>query len=148
MNTRILLLSTILLLLSAGCSSEPEVAEVSGSTGTATESGSVFSEEGKTYLADWIDVSDDRVKGETEAIVFCEVISEEEEAAECEGTFMIVNDGGTWEGRYSGTTIQNVHDFQGTLIGTGDYEGLQFTYRLQGTEFPWDITGTIQPVND
>jgi hypothetical protein len=33
------------------------------------------------------------------------------------------------------------------LVGTGDYEGLQFVGNYTGVNSPWDLTGTIEPVN-
>ena len=33
------------------------------------------------------------------------------------------------------------------VLGTGDYEGLQYTYHMEGVEhaYPWSISGTIEP---
>jgi hypothetical protein len=143
---RLVLLSAILLVLLAACGSGIEPVEVTGSTGIQMESGSAFTEEGRTYRGEWTDITDERLKGEEVAVVFCEMVSEEENSAECEGTQEVVNDGGAWEGNFTGTSIDGLHEIDGTLIGTGDYEGLQFSYHLEGVEFPWDITGTIEPV--
>lgn len=142
---RLVLLTTVLLLVLVACGDETETVEVSGSTGSVTVSGDSLSDEGEVVTGEWTDVSDDRLKGENKAVIFCEMRPDEEEAADCEGTTEIVNDGGTWEGTFTGTSINNNHDIRGTLTGTGDYEGLQFTYRLEGTEYPWTITGTIEP---
>ncbi len=144
---RLALLSMVLLVLVAACGGETEPVEVSGNTGGFSESGDSFSEEGLTYTGNWTDVSDERLQGQNEAVTFCKWISEGERSAECEGTFEIMNDGGTWEGAFTGTSLGGVHNIQGTLLGTGGYEGLQFTYQLEGVGFPWTITGTIEPVD-
>lgn len=77
-------------------------------------------------------------------------------AADCVSSSVVINDGGTWredDGTFTitGTDIgvQGVVLQEGVRVGTGDYERLQFTYRMEGVEhtYPWTITGAIEPTD-
>ena len=61
------------------------------------------------------------------------------------GTIELVNEGGTWIGDWSGeiTSARN-HIFDAVLVGTGEYEGLEYEVRWEGMDYPWTITGTIR----
>ena len=65
------------------------------------------------------------------------------------GTETITNDNGTWEGTSTfgegAADDQHFHDVTYTLLGTGDYDGLEFVFHLQGVELPWPLEGTISP---
>ncbi len=55
------------------------------------------------------------------------------------------NEGGTWIGDWTGeiTSTRN-HIIDAVLVGTGEYEGLEYGVQWEGVEFPWTITGTIR----
>ncbi len=56
-------------------------------------------------------------------------------------------------GTFSGTTTwsavnpAHAHDMDFVFVGTGDDEGLQFVATMEGTGYPWSITGQIGPVD-
>jgi hypothetical protein len=63
------------------------------------------------------------------------------------GAGSIANEGGTWEGTWSGVLVSE--EAGGDVItfwlkGTGDYEGLSYYYRTSGRG-PWDVIGLIFP---
>jgi hypothetical protein len=68
-----------------------------------------------------------------------------------DGTSVITNDGGTWQGTFTGTTTRSetepahVHHLDLVFIGTGDYDGLRFVAEMDGTDYPWDVTGQVEP---
>lgn len=100
-----------------------------------------------------MEASDERVIGSSDVVNSCEFWADGN-GADCSGTTTITNDGGTWTGEYSGTTSWSAEDpehhhvIDTVLVGTGDYEGLRFVYRLTGGDsFPWDFTGTIEPIH-
>ena len=100
-------------------------------------------------------VSDERVAGELEFTMDADV---RDEGDTCvlyfTGTETITNDNGTWEGTWEGTSTfgegagddQHLHDVTFTLLGTGDYDGLEFVFNMQGIDLPWPLKGTISPV--
>ncbi len=62
-----------------------------------------------------------------------------------DGTYELTNDNGTWVGDWSGEiTADGNHIIDGLYIGSGDYEGLQYRQHVEGVNFPWTITGTIE----
>jgi hypothetical protein len=99
-------------------------------------------------------VSDERVAGDYEYVAD---IDFQEDGDACVGYFTgtetMTNDGGTWEGTVEGTmtwdgpadTANTVYDIDRTMLGSGDYDGLKYSYKLYGTDFPWELTGTISP---
>ncbi len=72
-----------------------------------------------------------------------------DESADIWGTYVLVNDGGTWEGRWAGTVDKGytTHRVEALLVGTGDYEGLLYRMSLvsDATDTGYDITGLIVP---
>ena len=100
-------------------------------------------------------LSDDRVNGDFEALMDIDIYVEGDRTAGLMNMtgVTITNDGGTWEGTGVGTTswtasqLGHRHHFHFTLLGTGDYEDLQFRYHVEGIDFPWTVTGTIEPVD-
>lgn len=62
------------------------------------------------------------------------------------GAGTISNDGGTWEGTYSGVVSDPTQGDAITfwLKGAGDYAGLSYYYRVTGSG-PWEVTGLIFP---
>ena len=100
-------------------------------------------------------VSDKRVAGDYEYLASVDF---QEEGDICVGHFSgtenMANNNGSWEGTVEGTMTWEgptgyyrvVYDLTGTLLGSGDYDGLKYTYNLTGTDHPWDLTGTISPV--
>ncbi len=159
----------IALVFAGGCSSGSQVAEVTGDTGMCTPSEASFSGEpveGSNLPGNVVEavvtcpqseVSDPRVAGATESTFRCEYLDREEiTVAECVADTVITNEGGTWVeegGTFTitgtgfpadGTVVQD-----GVMVGTGDYEGLRYTYHKEGIEhaYPWTITGTIEPAS-
>lgn len=61
------------------------------------------------------------------------------------GTYELVNEGGTWTGDWSGEiTSTGNHIIDAVLVGTGEYEGLEYEVHWEGVDYPWTITGTIR----
>jgi hypothetical protein len=197
---RLALLSTVLLVLVAGCGGEaestqvaetpasststttatasstvavtsnPDAVEVTGKTyGTVTESyeeaygpklwgsqdagGAVNL--GQVYAGTW-ETSDERLNGDDEVVISCGIYApsqgEQTYVGHCWGTDRLTTEGGVWEGFTFGTSIwsksepAHVHDLNTVLYGTGEYEGLVFVGKMTGANPPWDLTGTIEPV--
>lgn len=156
-------------LLLAACSSSSEVVEVTGSTGMCVTVDTSFSGEplaGTSLPGRIIDaavecpdseMSDPRLSGTLRSDFRCEYSdSDGVIVADCGSDSVVTNDGGTWRedgGTFTitGTDIgvQGTVLQEGTRIGTGEYEGLHFTYRIEGVEhtYPWTITGTIEPAD-
>lgn len=106
------------------------------------------------YLGVFDDMTDDRVNGDFEQVMDIDLTLEgDRTTGEITVTSMTIsNDGGTWEGTGEGTTTwtgtesRHAHNIGYTLIGTGNYDGLQFTFQMEGIDYPWELTGTIEPV--
>jgi hypothetical protein len=120
--------------------------EVSGSSGTPVESGGfdVF-EDGTS--------SDARLVGTYKLQIECDITEDGDTTiADCTGPNTLTNDGGTWDGACEGTSTwtstepDHVHVFDCTYLGSGDYAGLRFTQHMEGIDYPWSYTGTIEPV--
>lgn len=65
------------------------------------------------------------------------------------GTFEIVNDDGTWTGPFSGFDNATDQYVDAQMVGTGEYEGLQYRMHVEFAEEEGgiaDVTGTIEPV--
>jgi hypothetical protein len=99
-------------------------------------------------------LSDERVSGQYETTVNVDLeLHVETVVGYIWGTATITNDRGTWEGSVTGTTSYpkgssvHTHELHQILLGTGEYEGLQFIELLEGTDYPWTITGSIEPVD-
>ncbi len=100
-------------------------------------------------------LSDDRVNGDLEALMDIDIFVEGYRTTGLISMprVTITNDGGTWEGTATGVTTWTTteplhrHYIHFTLLGTGDYEGLRFTYLLEGINYPWTVNGTIEPVD-
>ncbi len=161
--------SLVALLAGAACSGADGVIDVTGDTGVCSTVDTEFSGE---PLADAnlpgrfleavvecpdVEMSDDRLSGVVTSEFRCEYSNRNGEiVADCVSDSVVTNDGGTWRednGTFTitGTEIgvQGVVSQEGVRVGTGDYEGLQFTYRMEGVEhtYPWTITGRIEPTN-
>jgi hypothetical protein len=98
-----------------------------------------------------MDVTDARRQGVTETINSCDCSEDGETTfGECHGTSLVTNDGGTWEGTFTGTTTwstaepDHLHHMDLVFIGTGDYDGLRFVAEMDGYGYPWDVTGHIE----
>jgi hypothetical protein len=164
---RLALVSIVLLILLYSCGGEAEPVEVTGSSGQLTEEipGELTGEplgtgeswstmRGTVYRGVFNDLTDDRVNGDFEHVMDIDLtVDGDRTTGEIRVTNMtITNDGGTWEGTGQGTTTWTTtepghfHNIDYTLVGTGDYEGLQFTYHTEGIDYPWELTGTIEPV--
>lgn len=155
--------------LAAACTSDTgsQVSDVTGNTGMCTNSDTRFSGEPlegtrlpgrvleSVVTCPQSEMSDDRLSGASESAIRCEYSDRNGEiVADCVSNTVITNDGGAWreeDGTFTitGTDIgtQGVVVHEGRRLGSGDYEGLQFVYRMEGVEhtYPWEITGTIEP---
>jgi hypothetical protein len=153
-----LLLLPLLLVIAASCSSDST--ETTATTATTTTSTTV-EVTGSTGLCDLpgdvltceVETSDDRVSGIAEIDVSCELTENGETTiGDCSGPATYTNEGGTWEGTCEGTTTwstsepAHVHIFDCTYRGTGEYAGLLYREHFEGTDYPWTITGMIEPV--
>ncbi|MDJ0665036.1 MAG: hypothetical protein QNJ75_10765 [Acidimicrobiia bacterium] len=100
-------------------------------------------------------LSDDRVNGDYEGLMEIEIFVDGDRSTGLitMPRVTITNDGGTWEGTATGVSTwttsepEHRHYIHHTLLGTGDYEGLQFKYLLQGIDYPWTVTGVIERVD-
>ncbi len=100
-------------------------------------------------------LSDDRVNGDYEGLMEIDIFVDGDRSTGLitMPQVTITNDGGTWEGTATGVSTwttsepEHRHYIHHTLFGTGEYAGLQFTYVLEGTDYPWTVTGTIEPVD-
>lgn len=110
---------------------------------------------GTTYRGTWSGMSDERVNGEFEHVMDVDVEADGDRfVGYITATRMrITNEGGSWEGSGSGTGVwsraapSHVHVLDYTLDGTGDYAGLHYRFRMEGEEYPWSLTGTIEPID-
>ena len=147
------------LLLAAACGgSEDEVVEVTGTTSCVDVKDGVGTGEGMGFenavYECTMDVSDERLVGVSETTNSCD-FSEDGETTlgDCRGTAVIATDGGTWDGTFSGTTTwsttgpAHVHHMDLFFTGTGDYDGLRFVAEMDGVDYPWDVTGQIEPAD-
>ncbi|MDJ0959706.1 MAG: hypothetical protein QNJ88_03540 [Acidimicrobiia bacterium] len=150
MIDRVLTLIVAVALL-AGCGGGADSVAVTGELPapvTETED-----ERGTVYRGPITDMSDDRVIGDVEHVMDIEfVVDGERTTGHVTVTSVtITNEGGTWEGTGEGTTTwttadpAHLHSLDYTLFGTGSYDGLKFTYHVEGVDYPWTITGTIEP---
>jgi hypothetical protein len=159
--------AVVALTLVSACSSDPESVEVTGETGYCQVASAEFSGEpltGSNLPGRVVDVvvecpdgemSDDRLSGAVRTEFQCEYSNRDGQiVADCVSSSVVTNDGGSWredDGTFTitGTDVgvQGVVLQEGVRVGTGDYEGLQFTYRMEGVEhtYPWTVTGTIEP---
>ncbi len=96
--------------------------------------------------------SDPRAAVEWVNIADCDfTVNGEQTVGDCWGTTTGTNDEGMWEGTlvgtttWSGTSPAHVHVFEQTATGSGGYEGLTYVTAIEGTDFPWSLTGRIEP---
>ena len=147
-------------LLPAACGGDDavEIVQVTGTTSCVDVEDGIDTGVGNSFrdaVYDCtMDLSDDRLDSAGETINSCDVTEDGETTlAECRGTSVLTNDGGTWEGTFSGTSTwsttnpAHVHDMDFVFVGTGDYEGLQFVATMEGTDYPWNVTGQIGPID-
>ena len=152
MRRLLMVLLPVALTIVVSCSDDTSatttmsVVEVSGSTGTAVESDGLEVFENGTS-------SDDRLVGTYELQIECDISEDGDTTiADCTGPITLTNDGGTWDGTCEGTSTwtttepDHVHVFDCTYLGNGEYAGLQFSQHLEGIDYPWAYTGTIDPV--
>ncbi len=95
--------------------------------------------------------SDKRLSGAGDNVVTCDFTATEgTTVGTCWGTATVHNERGAWAGTISGTTTwsdtapAHVHVMNLEYLGAGDYEGLRFKGVIEGTDYPWTITGTIE----
>jgi len=161
--------AVVALILVSACSSDPASIDVTGETGYCGSASAEFAGEpltGTNLPGRFVEAvvecpdsrfSDDRLSGAVRTAFRCEYSNQDGQiVADCVSSSVVTNDGGTWredDGTFTitGTDIgvQGVVLQEGVRVGTGDYEGLQFTYRIEGVEhtYPWTITGTIEPTD-
>lgn len=152
-----------LLLAVAGCAGDSYPIEVTGSTGQCRESGTMWSGDPiagalpgtvleRTVTCEEVTASDERVAGEFESSLRCVFAPQGERVVgDCVMATTVTNEGGTWHDDDGVVTItiadgapaEIVQD--GVRVGGGEYEGLSFTYHVEGTAegYPWEMSGTI-----
>jgi hypothetical protein len=163
----------VALVLAGGCSSAIEPTEVTGNTGMCALADARFSGEplqgdslpaeatnlpgnilDATVTCPESEMSDERLSGAAETQFRCEYLMRDGAVvADCMGTKVVTNDGGTWveDGctftiTDTGLPANGIVRQEGVMVGTGDYEGLQFSYRMEGREhtYPWPLSGTLE----
>ena len=146
----------VALLLASACGgSDDDVVAVTGTTSCVDVVDGVDTGEGMSFrdavYECTMDVTDERLVGVTETVNSCDFTEDGETTiGKCEGTSVITNDGGTWEGTFAGTTTwsttepTHVHHMDLVYIGTGDYDGFQFVAEMDGYAYPWDVNGQIE----
>jgi hypothetical protein len=162
------LAAVLVVAMSAGaCSGDVESVDVTGETGICATTDADFSGDplpgtnlpGRVLEAvvecPYSTMSDDRLSGAARTEFRCEYSDQDGTiVANCDSSSVVTNDGGTWredDGTFTitGTDIgvQGLVVQDGVRQGTGDYDGLQFTYHMEGIEHthPWTVTGTIEP---
>ena len=160
MRRTILLLSVVALLL-ASCSSdtdEGQDAEPTGATQaspttfpgvevTGTSDCSMTAEEPVIVLECHEVMSDPRVSGESEVTLKLDEGPEGSYLYRFRGTYVLTNDGGTWEGPWVGLMpLDQSEDLVGVYEGTGDYEGLRYHQYLwhPDPDATWTQAGWIE----
>lgn len=133
-----------------GCSSDSDSGSASAGysdvvqvTGTSTQI------DGITWTAE---ASEPRVSGEGTNDPSCELTEDGDRTiGYCTVTSASTNDEASWKGGCTGTTTwtvtdpDHIHDFDCTMIGTGDYAGLRFREHISGgNAMPWEFTGQIE----
>jgi hypothetical protein len=128
--------------------------EVTGFTTCFDAPSSIWADSALIIWSCSFDLSDERLAGEIETIISCDfTVDGETTLGECIGTSAIHNEAGAWGGVFSGTTTwsdsapAHVHEIHQIYLGTGDYEGLRFEGTFTGTDFPWTVSGRIEPVD-
>ena len=138
-----LLVVVVLVGTATACGGDAQTVEVTGSeTCTTLDTG----DDDLHEVYDCVhESSDPRVSGAVTAEVFLE---QQPPGTAMWGTIVLTNDGGTWQGDWSGEiTPDGNHVIDGVLAGADDYDGLQYVLHVEGVSFPWDVTGTIEPVS-
>ena len=93
---------------------------------TQTQAGDVLEARDLVWVYESV-MSDKRVSGTSTVTINYDMYPTE--IADMWGTTVIANDGGTWEGEWVGSIHSDgTHTTYETLTGTGDYEGLRYSY--------------------
>ncbi len=100
--------------------------------------------------------TDPRVDGHGEVVVNCDFTEVAtagdgwKVVGQCWGPDTLTNEGGTWEGTFTGTTVwssdapNHLHTMDMTYRGTGDYEGLQYAAHASGGDGgTWSVVGQV-----
>ena len=142
----VVLFLALTIVVSCSADGVIEPVEVSGTNGVPVESDGFDLFENGTS-------TDPRLVGTYKLKVECDITEDGDTAiANCTGPNTMTNDGGSWEGTCEGTSTwtttepDHVHVFDCTYLGSGDYEGLRFVQHLEGIDYPWEYTGTLEPV--
>ena len=150
--------ATALLPTACGGDDAAEIVGVTGTTNCVDVKNGVDTGDGSGFrdavYECTMDLSDERLDSAGETINSCDITEDGETTlAECRGTTVLTNEGGTWEGTFSGTSTwsttnpEHVHDMDFVFVGTGDYDGLQFVATMEGTDYPWNVAGQIEPID-
>lgn len=144
------------LLLAAACGgSDDGVVEVTGTTSCVDVVDGVGTGEGMSFrdavYECTMDLTDERLQGVAETVNSCDFTEDGETTlGECYGTSVLTNDDGTWEATFTGTTTwsetepAHLHHLELVFIGTGEYDGLRFVAEMDGTDYPWAVTGQVE----
>ncbi len=125
----------------AACSDEVEPVSVSG-TESCREVAPAGDELNRYMCLETLD--DERVSGTSTVTVT--VVDYSVSPVVDEGTFTLVNDGGTWSGDWSGLIEDDgTHLIDGVMVGSGGYDGLVYRARWVFTsQSNIEATGTIE----
>lgn len=139
----------VLSLLGVSCGGAPSSSPASAAPVAVTGTETCEKIDANGSLEVWYtcvdSTSDARVSGTADVYVLLE---EPTLPTAMSGTFKLANDNGSWEGNWSGDlTAESNHVMSAVLVGSGDYEGLQYRVRWEGAEEPLTITGTIEPAS-
>jgi hypothetical protein len=137
-------LLVVCLLWGVGCSGGQEPVAVSGTERCTPASPS--GDELERY--ECIEELDDaRVSGEA-VVSLHELDPPSVSPRSMVGAIVIENEGGSWTGDWTGVIEGGgLHVVNGVLVGSGDYEGLQFSGRWEWVDWPGTVTGTIEPTS-
>jgi hypothetical protein len=131
---------------STSASTELAIVEVTGNTGTCAVTDGLSICDNGTY-------TDQRVSGRAWYSIECDFTEiGETTIGECSGSATRFTDGGTWEGicegkiTWSTSNPDHVHVFDCTYWSTWDYKDLLYIEHLEGIDYPWSITGRIEPI--
>jgi len=158
-SAAVLAMGALLATAMIGAAAEP--VEVTGESTCETVGASVWSGEPlpglpgsrqTNYVQECTNrSSDERFSGDEHIVVTCDFsVDGETTLGTCWGTATKQNERGAWAGTISGTTTwsdtapAHVHVMNLDFLGAGDYEGLRFKGVIEGTDYPWTITGTIE----
>ena len=138
----VLIVASLAAALLASCSSEDiESVAVSG-TAPCVKIEPVGAESSRYECEESLD--DERVSGTS--LVGVTKVDFSVTPTDLAGTFWLENDGGSWEGDWTGVIEPDgLHIIEGTMVGSGGYKGLVYRATWEYYDWPATVSGTIEP---